>query len=473
MHTLINLLEPGRRNPTEVGALSQRNLTIRPNSGNLFGRTDAGALWRTIVVLSLLFAWTDASLLYAQDATGYLVERIEVRGNHKTKADIILRSLPIHAGDRLTPGRLDASRESLYRTRLFRTVHVAPKPGTEQGKAVLVVYVDEKRFGDAGISFEYTELDGFGLAADAYHVNLAGEGKTVGVEYSHGERLQRFGFSYADPWLTSGCISLHAKAHFSRADRDMYRSSDPLKRGLYDVDRLGGAIGVGKPVGEKYRLVARYAFDEIRVNDFEEPEVFISGPEFTREISAALGRTPISSFGIELYRQPASRFWGSTPGLDFNFRMDFAPGALGDNPSYLRNRIEAYRHFATLPGQILSVGGRAGHIIGTPPFFDRFYFDGQNQLRGFERRAIGPEGGTEFVSIEGVYAIATRPIGRIYCFTEWAAIRRPVGNGHVRDSNGTYGIGALLFNRIDISYGLKRGTLIVKFHRFGGINMGL
>ncbi len=453
--------------------MSPRYLTIRPNSGNRSTRPDTGAICCRIVLLALLFACADASLLYAQDGTGYVVERIEVRGNRKTKADIILRSLPIHTGDRLTPGRLDASRESLYRTRLFRTVHVAPKPGTQQGKAVLVVYVDEKRFGDAGISFEYTELDGFGLAADAYHVNLGGEGKTVGVEYSHGERLQRFGFSYADPWLTSGCVSFHAKAHFSRADRDMYRSSDPLKRGLYDVDRLGGAIGIGKPVREKYRLVARYAFDEIRVNDFDEPEVFISGPDFTREISAALGRTPISTFGIKLYRQPPSRFRGGTPGFDFSFRMDFAPGALGNNPSYLRTRVEAYRHFASLPGQILSIGGRAGHIFGTPPFFDRFYFDGQNQLRGFERRAIGPEGGTEFVSIEGVYAIASRPIGRIYCFTEWAAIRRPVGKGHVRDSNGTYGIGALLFNRIDISYGLKRGTLIVKFHRFGGINMGL
>ena len=427
---------------------------------------------RTIVLLSLLLAYANPSL-FAQDATGYVVERIEVRGNHKTKADIILRSLPIHKGDRLTPGRLDASRESLYRTRLFRTVHVAPKPGTEQGKAVLVVYVDEKRFGDVGVSFEYTELDGFGLAADAYHVNLGGEGKTVGVEYSHGERLQRFGFSYADPWLTSGYTSLHVKALFSRADRDMYRSSDPKKRGLYDVDRIGGAVGLGKPVGEKYRLVARYALDQIRINDFEEPEVFISGPEFTREIVSALGRTPISTIGIELYRHPASRFWGGAPGFDLNFRTDFAPGALGTNASYLRSRVEAYRHFATLPGQTLSVGGRAGLILGSPPFFERFYLDGENQLRGFERRAIGPEGGTEFVSIEGVYAIATRPIGRLYCFAEWAAIRRPVAAFHVRDSNGTYGIGALLFNRVDISYGLKRGTLIVKFHRFGGINLGL
>ena len=135
--------------------------------------------------------------------------------------------------------------------------------------------------------------------------------------------------------------------------------------------------------------------------------------------------------------------------------------------------MEAHRHFATLPGQTLSVGGRAGLIFGSPPFFERFYLDGENQLKGFERRAIGPEGGTEFVSIEGVYAIATRPIGRLYCFAEWAAIRRPVAAFHRRDSNGTYGIGALLFNRVDISYGLKRGTLIVKFHRFGGINLGL
>jgi hypothetical protein len=38
---------------------------------------------------------------------------------------------------------------------------------------------------------------------------------------------------------------------------------------------------------------------------------------------------------------------------------------------------------------------------------------------------------------------------------------------------GTVGVGILLFNRIDISLGLTSGTLIVKSHRFGGINVGL
>ncbi|MDA0747581.1 MAG: BamA/TamA family outer membrane protein, partial [bacterium] len=216
-----------------------------------------------ILVLGLVACW--AAPVPATDGTGYVIERIEVRGNEKTKPEYILRSLPLHTGDRITPDRISASRESLYRTRLFRTVHVASKPGTEQGKAVLVVFVDEKRFGDVGVSFEYTELDGFGYAADAYHVNLWGEGKIVGGEYRQGERLKSFSFSYTDPWLANSGLSAHFKAAASSSDRDLYRSKDPLARGRYDLDRTGGAVGLGQPIGQHYRLVLKYSFEDVQV----------------------------------------------------------------------------------------------------------------------------------------------------------------------------------------------------------------
>ena len=39
-----------------------------------------------------------------------------------------------------------------------------------------------------------------------------------------------------------------------------------------------------------------------------------------------------------------------------------------------------------------TVGGRGGIIWGSEPFYERFYLDGTRQLRGFERREIGPRG---------------------------------------------------------------------------------
>ncbi len=413
------------------------------------------------------------SPLFARDGTGYIVERIEVRGNKKTKPKVILRSLMLRKGDRLPPDWIARSRQALYRTRLFRTVHLASKPGTEEGKAVVVVYVDEKRFGDLGVSLEYTELDGFGIASDAYHVNLWGEGKVVGVEYGLGERLKHWRFSYTDPWLSGSNLSLHVQGSTSSSDRDLYRSKNPDARGRYDLERIGGSLGIGRPIGTAYRLIFKYSFEDVQVGDFRAPAEVRGGGLFAQEVGAAVGRKPVGFLGLDLHRRPSGRPWGSVPGVDLSLQVDFSATYLGSTANFLRLRTELYRHFETFSGQTFSLGGRAGIIFGASPFYERFFLDGPNQLRGMERREVGPEGGTRFVSAEGVYSVSLARMGRFYLFAEGAGIRRPV-NGTVRkDAGATAGIGILLFNRIDISFGLTTGTLIVKSHRFGGINVGL
>ena len=79
----------------------------------------------------------------------------------KTRVEIIHQVLPIKVGDNLREGDIDRCRIVLERLLLFRTAFVNVKPGAEKGKAILVVYVQEKRFGDLGVSLEYSELDGF------------------------------------------------------------------------------------------------------------------------------------------------------------------------------------------------------------------------------------------------------------------------------------------------------------------------
>jgi outer membrane protein assembly factor BamA len=141
----------------------------------------------------------------------------------------------------------------------------------------------------------------------------------------------------------------------------------------------------------------------------------------------------------------------------------------------MRVQTEGHRHFQMLPGQILSLGGRVGQIWGTPPFYERFTLDGENQLRGVDRRDIGPEGGTQFFTVEAIYNIHIKPLGLAYAFAESGGLRRPVPNTnlHREDTDISFGIGFLLFNRIDISYGISTGTVIVKSHKFGGINIDL
>ena len=423
-----------------------------------------------ITLLSVLLASGSAWSIAGE---GYPIEWIEVRGNEKTKPEIILRALTLGDGDVLTDASVDASKRALEQTRLFKTVHLASKPGKTAGHAVLVVYVVEKTFGELGISAEYTELDGFGVLADAYHVNLRGEGKIVGAAYGAGERFKQWRFDYADPWLTPANFLFSIGIRGSSADRDIFRTKDPLARGRYDLERIGGSIAIGRPIGSEYRLLLRYQFEEVQVGDFERPLIVTDRGEFADEVGAAVGREPLSIIGLDLHEKPSLDPWGSTAGTEFRMGVDLSAKLLGSSDNFLKLDTQLYRHFAIKDGQILSVGARAGVVLGSEPFYERFYLDGDKQLRGFERREIGPEGGEEFFSAEVLYSIAFSKIGRIYGFLEGAAVRRDFVTGSRADQDATAGIGVLLFNRIDISLGVRTGTLIVKSHRFGGINVGL
>ncbi|MFT5366113.1 MAG: outer membrane protein assembly factor BamA [Candidatus Latescibacterota bacterium] len=437
-------------------------------SGRLFMRA-----FITLAVLLCFCAFTQS--LYAQGGIGHTLEKVEVRGNIKTRAETIRQVLPIKQGDQLQKGDVERCTEVLERLSLFKTVLVNAKPGSDAGKAILVVYVQEKRFGGLGVSLEYTELNGFGISADAHHANIGGTGKVMGASYTSGERFKSWGFHYTDPLLLRLNQSFHLQVTGSSADRDLYRSSDSNIRGRYDLERIGASLGFGQPSPTRaYRLIFKYAFEAIQVGAFDKPTVLTNGGLFANEIESDVGREALSFITLELHKQPTS-VWGSKPGFDFGARADISAEAVGSVSNFVRVRVGLHRHFQIYPNHMLSLGGRGGLIWGTPPFYERFYLDGENQLRGVDRRDIGPEGGTHFFMAEAVYSVHIKPLGRAYTFAEAGGLRRPIPNTriHREDTDFSVGIGFLLFNRVDISFGITTGTVIVKSHKFGGINIDL
>lgn len=416
-----------------------------------------------------------AQTLHAQGGIGHTIEKIEVRGNEKTRIEIIRHVLPLKQGDPLQSGDIERCTEVLQRLNFFRTILVNAKPGSQPGQAILVVYVQEKRFGGLGMSLEYTELNGFGISADAHHANLNGTGKVMGAAYTLGERFKSWGFHYTDPLIFGLNQSLHFQVTGSSADRDLYRSPDPNRRGRYDLERIGASLGLGQPSPMRaYRFIFKYTFEAIQVGAFQKPTLLTNNGLFANEIEAAIGREALSFLTVELHKQPTA-IWGSKPGFDFGARLDASFEVVGSVSNFARLRAELYRHIQTYPNHMLSLGAKGGLIWGTPPFYERFYLDSENQLRGVDRRDIGPEGGSQFFMAEGVYSIHIKPLGRAYTFAEAGGVRRPIPNTstHREDIDFSVGVGFLLFNRIDISFGISTGTLIVKSHRFGGINIDL
>jgi hypothetical protein len=111
------------------------------------------------------------------------IEAIEVLGNTATQTEIILRALPISAGDVLhaSDKRLRESRFKVLALGFFRNVTLALRKGSQRGRVILEIHVVERGtlvlnrlwFGD-------TELSPWWLGADIGDRNLAGLGISVG-----------------------------------------------------------------------------------------------------------------------------------------------------------------------------------------------------------------------------------------------------------------------------------------------------
>ena len=143
------------------------------------------------------------------------IERIDVLGNTATQTEIILRALPINAGDVMhaSDRRLRETRFKVLALGFFRNVTLALHKGSQLGRVILEVRVVER--GTLVLNrlwFGSTELSPWWLGADVGERNLLGLGIAVGG-----------GFIYAH------------QAPAIEAGRDQYaaelRISDPSVRG--------------------------------------------------------------------------------------------------------------------------------------------------------------------------------------------------------------------------------------------------
>lgn len=436
----------------------------------------------------LLLSWIIAGASGAQERPAFVVERIEILGNDRTKEKVIIRSMDLKQGDLLTPHRLVTSQRDLYRTHLFRTVHVSSKPGTSDGKAIVVIYVDEKRFGDINAGGEYSELDGFTFVSEVRYVNLRGEGKKVGVSYDLGERRRGWGGTYNDPYLFGSRYALLIDLHASAFERDLYPDTElafrkaqrlgqfidpsvgnPDRNGVYKLGRLGGTVGFGRDFGRGYGAIFKYSAEEVDVRWLRQPRA--SGP-YAQEVEDSRGRDPLVMIGVE-FRKTLQEPLRRIPQAELVASFDYSPIYLGSVSHFARLRVSAAEHIPLPAGHVLSLGCRAGAILWNPPFYERLFLDGDSQFRGFERRAIGPEGGTKLLSAEAVYSVPVGRFGRFYLFGEAANVWVRGQDIKLRDLNGAFGIGVSLLNRIEFSFGFGPRTLIVRTPRIGGISAGV
>ncbi|MCO5733916.1 outer membrane protein assembly factor BamA [Rhizobium sp. SSA_523] len=305
------------------------------------------------------------------------VERIEIRGNTRTRDYVIRREFDLSEGDAFNQLAITRAKRRLEALGYFSRVNITTQGGSSSDRVVIVVDVEDQSTGSFGIGAGYAANDGVLLEASIEEKNFLGRGQYIRVAAGAGENdAQTYSLSFTEPYF----LGYRLAAGF-----DLFKSQTSSNDN-YEYSEQGGTLRVTAPITEQLATTLRYTYKEI---EYDESSSNLVSP--FRELVAG-GTYQQSIIGQTLTYNSLDSMTLPREGVYATVTHEFA-GLGGDSEFYKIYGRARYFHLLSdeldLIGQV-AVG--AGHVVATGDklnVFDQFTFGGR-QVRGFESDGIGP-----------------------------------------------------------------------------------
>jgi outer membrane protein insertion porin family len=115
------------------------------------------------------------------------IERINIRGNVRTRDYVIRREFDIGEGDAYNRALIDRAERRLKNLGFFKTVKITNEPGSAPDRVVVNVDVEEQATGQFSIAGGYSTADGFISEVSIADRNLMGRGQYAKASVSYGQ----------------------------------------------------------------------------------------------------------------------------------------------------------------------------------------------------------------------------------------------------------------------------------------------
>lgn len=340
------------------------------------------------------------------------VEKIEIRGNTKTKDRVIRRELAISPGETFDMVRVKVSKRRLEGLQYFGKVDTRADPTDVPNRKNLIIGVEEKNTGNVSMGAGFSSVDSLvGFAEfsqgnfDLFNPpNFTGDGQKLRLRLQLGTERQDYVLTFVEPWFLGRKISFGVEL-FHR-DLDFQSDND-----IYTETRTGGKLSLTKPLWSDYLIGGiSYSLENVGIDlnsGFHGDRVVIEYDDSGRPIPRVqpsnvppsilqeVGDSLISKVGLSLAYDTRNSVLLPDAGQRTRLSAEVATRALGGERDYYQLELTSAWYFrGFFKGHVLEVTGRGGVTEGfngdDVPFYDRFYLGGLYSLRGFEYRAISP-----------------------------------------------------------------------------------
>jgi outer membrane protein insertion porin family len=321
----------------------------------------------------------------------YVLEGIELRGNERTRARVVLRYLPFRQGEvfDVDDPQVELARYRLLGTGFFRDVQFSLRKGSRRGFVVLVVDLVERNTvvvnnlwmglsADADTHGRARPLTAY-MGLDVAETNLAGTGMTLGSALGLAQDQFALRVRFLDPaflatdWMVDVSL-LYNDANDFFGNAGVRASPQVTNSAVVQYRRFGGSVGVGRDLSVSSQVWAHYRLESIDAAPPLAASHVRGGQREPILIDIIRGQSVLSSISGTLQFDTRDQPFLPTRGWLTTLTGEFALLPLGSHYDY--QRIDLYAsHWWKLPWKkhVARLELFVGTITGDAPFFEQYY----------------------------------------------------------------------------------------------------
>ncbi len=325
-----------------------------------------------------------AFTFYVDSGRRVYVNRINVPGNTRTKAEVVRREFRQMEGAWYAADKIKRSRERVERLGYFSDVNLTtPAVAGTTDQVDIDLGVTEKPTGSIMVGAGFSSSEGLILSGSVSQNNLFGTGNQATVQINSGKINKVYSISYTNPYFTPDGLSL---------GYDLYRrdinTTSLSSVATYQDSTKGVGVRLGIPLNEKDSINLGLAYERFDLT------VGTTSPIQYQDF--------VTKFGSSNDTVRADLGWArdSRDSLTYPTKgmLQRVYGEVGVPPGSLEYYKLSYqqqwfkplsKNFTLmLNGEIGFGNGYAGKPL---PFFKNFYAGGVSSVRGYDTSTLGPK----------------------------------------------------------------------------------
>lgn len=331
----------------------------------------------------------DITYVLSEGEVAY-VNKINVRGNTKTKDIVIRRELRIKPGERYDGAKLKRSKERLYNLGYFEDITFDTEETDEPDKRDLVVDVKETKTGEFSFGGGFSSVDKLIGFVEIEQKNFdmlnfptfTGDGQDIKLRGEFGSTRKNYLLSWTEPWIFNKPLSFGFDLYAEEHDKSGSTGY------AYDETRQGGDIRLGKEFNEFLRGDFTYRIESVDISNLDS--------NVSQSLKDEEGKNTVVSTITQLTNDTTDNKFNPTKGSVVTGSIEVAGGPFGGDKDFAKffNSISRYSEIGPFvlelklrDGVVTTYGGDNGAV----PVYERFFAGGTYTIRGYKERDIGPK----------------------------------------------------------------------------------